>query len=266
MKFEYWPGTSFIHRLDVRTKIVGFVAMVVIVFLFSSPVPNAVLAVASIGLLLALGVPARSIASLFAPLTYVVVLIFVFACLSPPPGRSANSRVLVFLWWGHHLPLTVAGLAWGLTLALRILTMVALTGVVVLSTPVGDIAALMARFRLPHALTFILMTALRFIPTLQARAGQIMDAQRARGARVDDGGTIGRIRAHVSVMVPLLSTGIRMSETLSGAMLSRGYGVTKHPTVLVDLRGSWRDGVAGACLAILLTAAVVLRARGAFGL
>lgn len=266
MKLEYWPGTSFIHRLDVRTKIIGFVALVVILFLFSSPAPNAILAAVSIGLLLVLGVPARSVASLFAPLIYVVVLIFVFACLSPPPGLAAHSRVLVFLWWGYHLPLTVAGLAWGFTLALRILAMVALTGVVVLSTPVGDIAALMARLRLPHALTFIVMTALRFIPTLQARSGQIMDAQRARGARIDDGGTIGRIRAYVSIMVPLFSTGIRMSETLSGAMLSRGYGVTKHPTVLVDLRGSWRDGVAGMCLAILLAAAVVLRARGVFGL
>jgi energy-coupling factor transporter transmembrane protein EcfT len=243
MFLEYRPGTSFPHRMDVRTKLLVFVVAVVLTFQFAHPLPNALLAVGSLLLLPALGVPGRQVGKLLAPLAPVVVLILVFAALSRGPGdfgSSSSARVLVHLWFGDGLPLTVGGLAHGTNLGLRILIMVCLTAALIVSTPVEHFVALMRMARLPFPVVFIVMTALRFVPTMQHRANQVLDAQRARGAKID-GGMIGAIRAYTTIMVPLFSTGIRMSEELAAAMLNRGYGITRQPTALTILRPTWRD-------------------------
>lgn len=266
MKLEYHPGTSLAHRLDVRTKLLAFVVVVALTFMFTSPVVNGALAAVALVIVFTLGVPPRRVLALFAPLGVIIVLIVVFASLSPRPGMAGSDDVLVYLWFNEGLPLTSAGLAWGLTLGLRIVTMVSLTSVLILCTPVNHVVALMRRARVPFPIVFIVMTALRFVPTMQHRSEQILEAQRARGAKIDGGGVIGSIRAYTTIMVPLFSTGIRMSEDLAAAMLSRGYGVTKQPTQLVDLSASWRDMVAVPVILAILAGAIALRVSGALTL
>ena len=117
----------------------------------------------------------------------------------------------------------------------------------------------MQQMRMPHALVFIVVTSLRFVPTMQTRSDQILDAQRARGARVDSGGLIGKIRAYVTIMVPLFSTGIRMSEELASAMISRGYGVVRNPTRLYDLEWKLVDTLIVISSIALVVGAVMLR-------
>lgn len=257
MRFEYIAGTSLLHTLDVRTKLLGFVVAFALATLFGDPIAQAILAIAALALVCTLGVPPRRILSMLAPLSLLIVMIVVFASFSPRSGPVPDD-VLIHLWNDEGLALTRAGLAWGTVLGLRIVTMVLLTSALVLSTPPEHVVALLRKTRLPFAVAFIVMTALRFVPTMQAAAGQIMDAQRARGARID-AGVMGSLRAHVTIMVPLFATGIRMSEDLAAAMLARGYGVTSHPTPLVELAPSRRDGVVGGALLAVLVVAIVLR-------
>lgn len=259
MRFEYVAGTSLLHRLDVRTKLLGVVVALTAAVMFGDPLAQAILAAAALVLVCTLGVPPRRILALLAPLSFAIVMIVVCAALSPRPGPAVPADVLIHLWSDGGLPLTRSGLAWGVSLGLRIVTMVLLTSALVLSTSLEHMVALMRKARLPFAVVFIVMTALRFVPTMQAAAGQIMDAQRARGAQIDSRGMIGSIRAHTTIMVPLFATGLRMSEDLAAAMLARGYGATKHPTQLVELAPSWRDGVAAGILLAALAGAVVLR-------
>lgn len=257
MLLEYQPGNTFLHRADVRSKLLGFVALIVVAFLFVSPWLNLGLALAAILLLFLLGMRPGAVVTMFAPLSFIVILIFVFAALSPP--RGADPTVIIHLWPGDHLPLTVGGIHHGANLALRILTMVAASAVLVISTPVEQFTTLMQTLRLPHALVFIVVTALRFVPTMQARSEQILDAQRARGARVDSGGMVGKIRAYVTIMVPLFATGIRMSEELSSAMVSRGYGVVAQPTRLHDLHWRLVDTCVVVVTVLLIAAAIAAR-------
>lgn len=261
MLLEYFEGSSFAHRADVRAKLVVFTVAIVLTFLFTSPVPNAILTVLALSLLFGLGLPARQVLRLLAPLLPIVVLIVAFAAFSPP-GSARQTDVLLYAWPGQHLPLTSGGLAYGVGLGLRILTMVSLTSSLILCTPIEHVTALMRSFRMPFPIVFIVMTALRFVPTMQHRSEQILDAQRARGAQIDRGGVIGAIRAYTTIMVPLFSTGIRMSEDLSAAMLSRGYGITKQPTQLLTLRMTWRDPLLIVLAVAVLGAAIWLRSRG----
>lgn len=261
MLLEYYPGTTFAHRADVRAKLLTFVCAIVVTFLFGSFYPNLILAVAAGVLLFSLGMRPASVAKLLAPLVPIVVLIVALAAFSSPVPAS-ETDVLFYAWPGGHLPLTTAGLTHGANLGLRILTMVCLTSTLVLCTPIEDFTTLMQSVRLPFPLVFIVVTALRFVPTLQNRSRQILDAQRARGARIDGGGVIGTIRSYTTIMVPLFSTGIRMSEDLAGAMLSRGYGITRQPTQLRTLRMTWRDPLLIAGTLAALGAAIALRTQG----
>ena len=260
MLLEYFAGTSFVHRLDVRAKLVAFTVVIVCTFLLRSPVANGALAVGSFLLLLAIGVPLRAIGTMLLPLLPIVACIVVFAALGGQGG--GDPTVITHLWFNGGLPLTVGGLLHGSALGLRIITMVLLTSVLVLSTPIEEFVALMRAMRLPFPVVFIVMTALRFVPTLQHRSEQILDAQRARGAKIDGGGIVGRIRAYTTIMVPLFATGIRMSEDLAAAMLSRGYGISKQPTQLLVLRMTWRDPVVITGSAVVLGAAIWLRTMG----
>lgn len=265
MLVEYTGAATLAHRLDPRTKLAVFTIAVIASFLFPHPAPNALLAVASALLLVWLGVPWPQLRPVAVPLLPVLALILLFSAAGYGPEDFTDptyQAVVAQLWPGGALPLTVGGLAAGASLALRIVTMVALSSALTASTPVEDVVAVLRKARLPFPIVFIVVTALRFIPTLQRRAQQVLDAQRARGARLDGGGPIGRIRAHIPIMVPLLVGGIRMSEDLAAAMMNRGYGATRHPTSLVTLAPAARDAVVGTAAAALLAGVLAARLAG----
>jgi energy-coupling factor transporter transmembrane protein EcfT len=70
------------------------------------------------------------------------------------------------------------------------------------------------------------------------------------------------VRAYIPIMVPLLTSGIRMSDDLAAAMINRGYGATKRPTALLTLQATARDYVAVALAAAALATLIWLRVQG----
>jgi len=264
MKIEYQPGNSLLHRLDVRAKLFGFVVLLVLSFLWGRWEPNLAICLVTIGLILWAGATPRQLLTLLAPLSVIVVIVMIFAAYSfnPATATQPGSADVVFSFPGGALPLTAGAISWGVSLGLRIVTMVIATSLLLLCTPIEHFVAAMRQARVPHVFVFIVMTALRFIPTLQHRAEQVLDAQRARGAAIDQGGMIRRVRAYIPVMIPLLTSGIRMSDDLAAAMINRGWGATPRPTALFTLHAAARDVVAFIVLLLILAAAVTVRVLG----
>jgi len=258
MRIEYQPGDSLLHRLDVRAKLFGFAVILVMTFLFGRWEFNLALAALAVGLTMWAGIGIGRVLKTLAPLAVIVVIVAIFAAYGfrPETASDPSSGVVLFSFPDGVLPLTVGGLSYGVSLGLRIVTMVLVTTLLLFTTPIDDFVAAMRQAHVPHVIVFIVMTALRFIPTMQQRAEQVLDAQRARGARIDEGGMIRRIRAFVPVMVPLLTSGIRMSDDLAAAMINRGWGATSRPTALYALRMTARDWIAIAVLAVVLAAAI----------
>lgn len=264
MRFEYQPGHTFLHRMDVRAKLLGFTAVLVMTFLFGQWIPNLGLAVIAAALMLWAGARPGDLLKILGPLTLIAVIVAAFAAYAYVPTESTPpefARVVASLPDGS-LPLTVGGISYGVSLALRILTMVMLTTLLLITTPIEHFVAAMRQARVPHFIVFIVMTALRFIPTMQHRAEQVLDAQRARGARIDQGGMIRRIQAYIPIMVPLITSGIRMSDDLAAAMVNRGYGATRRPTALFTLQAAPRDYVATVTILAAVSAAIWLRTLG----
>lgn len=73
------------------------------------------------------------------------------------------------------------------------------------------------------ALGTVLSLALRFIPLVSEELGRIRLAQRARGARFDEGSLIERIRVWGSVLTPLMIGLFRRSDRLADSMAARCY-------------------------------------------
>ena len=222
-------GNSF----DVRSKLMALTAVVAATFLASAPLVHLGLATLTAGALARVR-GMRGLWGLLAPMLPVLVLVFGFAAVAP------------------------GGIGYASALVLRLVTMLCSTAALLATTPAERFTTLMRTLRLPNPLVFVCTTALRFIPTLRRRSRQITEAQRVRGAHIDSRGPVRRVLAHATIMVPLLTSGIRMSEDLSAAMISRGYGITRHPTRLHDLHWTWRDtllALASAALPFLAVAA-----------
>jgi energy-coupling factor transport system permease protein len=69
----------------------------------------------------------------------------------------------------------------------------------------------------------ILTMALRFLPVMLSRAGEIARVQEARGADFSSGRLLRRARSLLPLFVPLFGGCFRDAEELGTALASRGY-------------------------------------------
>ncbi len=127
--------------------------------------------------------------------------------------------------------LDFAGGMRGAAAVARILLLVGFSLAVSISTTATQISDAVVRLLRPFArlgmpvaaLSTVLSLALRFIPLVSEELGRIRLAQRARGARFDEGGLIMRIRIWSSVLTPLMVGLFRRSDRLAEAMSARCY-------------------------------------------
>ena len=80
----------------------------------------------------------------------------------------------------------------------------------------------------------ILTMALRFLPVLLSRAGEVARVQEARGADFSSGRLLRRARSLLPLFVPLFTGCFRDASELGTALASRGYrggkGRTRYRT------------------------------------
>lgn len=223
-----------LERLDVRVKLAAFAAVMVALFVVADPAVNAVVLAGLVVALLAARTPMRGLWAMVQPLLLVLVLIVAVTMFTSTQfSRPQYSQVLFSLW---GLQASLGGLMVGLNFVARILLMVVATYAFTISTPIDDLLAVMAKVRAPYGLAILVTTAISFIPTMAKKKDLIVEAQRARGARVKDSGPVGQIVAFVPIMVPLITNSILLADNLAVAMTNRGYGATNSMTAMRDLK------------------------------
>jgi energy-coupling factor transport system permease protein len=109
-----------------------------------------------------------------------------------------------------------------------------------------------------HELAMMMTIALRFIPTLIEETDQIMSAQKARGADMESGGLMQRVRALVPVLIPLFVSAFRRAIDLAMAMECRCYHGGKGRTRMKQLHMQGRDYVSLAVAALVLAGIILL--------
>ncbi len=72
-------------------------------------------------------------------------------------------------------------------------------------------------------LALILSTAVSFIPVLMEESQTVIRAQRARGAKINEGSLKQRIGSVFPLVIPIFLSAFRRADELSQALLARGY-------------------------------------------
>ena len=241
----YRPADSVLHGMDPRIKLVSLALFCAGVLLFNDPLllvwPLAVL----VGLSF-LGRVARS----FAVGTLVIVII---------GGLS-------FLIWPLFLSLRGFGgaQAWifGTGVGLRLVEMLLAGLLLLLTTRTEEVLAALSRMGLPFPAVFSLGLTFRLLPTLLSTANNVVEAQRLRGLRFDEGGLVKRARRYVPLLVPILACSLRSAHRMAWALEAKGFGSSRARTSFIVLSMRKRDWFLLVLSILLLILAFVLRMRG----
>jgi energy-coupling factor transport system permease protein len=109
-----------------------------------------------------------------------------------------------------------------------------------------------------HEIAMMMTIALRFIPTLIEETGKIMSAQKARGADMESGGLVQRVKALVPIIIPLFVSSFRRAYDLAMAMECRCYQGGEGRTRMKKLRTAPRDWFALLVFAAVLAGIILL--------
>lgn len=246
---QFVPGTSPVHRLDARTKILA--TLVYLVLLLAGRGWGAVGACAAFTVvsLAGAGLPAGPVWRGLRPILLLVLATAVLDVLLTP-GLAA--------WRFGPLVVSGKGLHVGLTAGIRLTLLVLQSSALTITTDPLDLSAGAERLLRPfrrvgvpaHELALMSSIALRFIPTLADEAERIRLAQAARGADFDAPGR-ARLRASLALLVPLLISVFRRAEELALAMEARGYRGEEGRTRWRQSRAGRADFVAATVVAAL---------------
>lgn len=247
------PGRSWLHRLDPRVKLLG-IALASLGAILSSNLPPllAMLAAAHLMLMTA-GVPVRRIGQLWRAIAPFLVIIVVLW----PIFDQAGSRVLVDAGWGR---LTAESLGRGLVAATRLAAISFVVAAWLTTTSERQLIQSFIRLGLPYRWGVALAIGLRSIPALAGLYVAVVEAQQARGLRLD-GSLPHRLRAQIPILVATMVSVIRLSDQTARALDARGFGGPIRPTTLHGLRMRPFDWFVSALLLIATAVAVILWLR-----
>lgn len=255
---QYFPGTSVIHQLDPRTKILGTILFISSIFLAETYLAYGILTVFSLLLVGISSIPAKLVIRSVKPL-WVIILLTLAIHLLTTPGQ-------VVLAMGP-VSITDAGVKQGIFMSLRLVLLIVVsslltftTSPIVLTDGIERLLNPFKRIGVPaHELAMMMTIALRFIPTLIEETDRIMKAQVARGAEFSSGSLIKRAKNMIPLLVPLFISAFRRADELATAMEARCYRGGENRTRMKELRLAANDGMAMLAIAGLIAVLIWVR-------
>jgi energy-coupling factor transport system permease protein len=204
--------------------------------------------------------PIKQVLKAIKPLIAVFVIIIILTCFTVNTDKLLNeANKMVLFKLSNSIYATVGGVKTGLTFFLRMFTMVFITVVFTMTTPVDDLLEFLNKVKAPYELAIIVTTSISFIPTMINKKDMIFQAQRARGANITGKGIIGQLKAYIPIMIPLIINSLLMAENLSVSMANRGYGANKTWTSMNDIVMKKVDYLVLSLGIVLMGATVYLR-------
>ena len=249
---RYSPKNTFIHRMDPRNKILILILLMVAIFLqFTHWSTTLVLSGVLLLVIIIFMIISRiNFIELFRSMAtmWFLILILMVAYIFIPMSTYIGTPVAFYIgtfavYW--------AGIYQSGYIILRLIMMLSLTMMLTATTKPMDLTYAFEWYMFPlrgihfpvSEIAMTLSIALRFIPTLLDETDRIMKAQASRGVDFNHGRFGKRIKAIISLIIPLFISAIERSEELSNAMEARGYDPKAKRTRYRILRFSWRDAI-----------------------
>ena len=245
---QYYPGNSWIHKLDPRVKILATLLYIVALFVVQD-FYGFIIAFAALEAVIVISkVPRRYIWRGLKPVLLIIGFTIIINMF------MIKGHVLVQVGVFH---ITVEGLRTAAFMGIRLVLLIIGSSMLTLTTrPIG----LTDGIGLPaHELAMMMTIALRFIPTLLEETDKIMKAQQARGADFESGNLFKRAKALVPILVPLFISAFRIAQDLAMAMEARCYGGSIKRTRMNEIKLGKRDLAAGIIFVVFLAMIVLQR-------
>lgn len=257
---QYFPGQSAIHRMDPRTKIILSILYIVMLFVADNMWGLLLGVLFGFAAYLISRIPVSMIWKSMKPVVPIVIFTAVlnlFLSTGDP------------LWQWKFLKITKEGIETAVFMSVRILCLIAGTSLLTYTTSpialtdgIERLLSPLKKIKLPvHELAMMMTIALRFIPTLIEETDKIMNAQKARGAQLDTGKMLDRVKALVPVLIPLFISAFRRADELAMAMECRCYRGGDGRTRLKVLRCTRQDyidlAVCIVCFVVILSSRLV---------
>ncbi|NLG92518.1 MAG: energy-coupling factor transporter transmembrane protein EcfT [Clostridiales bacterium] len=252
---QYIPGKSFIHRLAPRVKIILTFVYIVFIFVASNFEGLLTMSVLILGILLLSGVP---LSQYFKSLKAILFVVIFTSVLNLFYGGGN------VLWSWGFIQITSGGVANAVFVTIRIISLILFSSVLTFTTSPTELTDALERIMKPlkllhvkvHEIAMMMTIALRFVPTLLEETDKIMSAQKARGADMESGGLMQRIRALIPILIPLFVSSFRRAYDLAMAMECRCYHGGEGRTKMKVLHATSLDAVA-VVVSLVVCAAVV---------
>lgn len=259
---QYFPGTTLIHRLDPRTKLLCVILYIVALFNAKSVLTYAVMALVLTVCILTSKVHYKALTRGLKPV-YVIVAFTAIMNLFFSGGTPVAD-----VWLLRHI--TFEGIRSAVAMVLRIVMLIMGTFLLTYTTsPISltdgleHLLSPLKKLKLPiHELAMMMSIALRFIPTLIEETDKIMSAQKARGADFESGNIFQRAKALVPILVPLFISAFRRADELATAMECRCYHGGEGRTALRVLRYRTADYLVLTGFVLLTAGIIVLKHLG----
>ncbi len=258
---QYFPGTSPLHKMDPRMKIIAAIIYIVAIFMASTPAAFGFILLFTFCLILISRISPKVILKAVKP----IIFILIFTAIINIFLTKSEGEPLVEFW---IIKIYKEGIIRAVFMALRVVILIVGTSVLLTYTtsPISltdgleSLLSPLKKIKVPvHTFAMMMSIALRFIPTLIEETEKIMNAQKSRGADFSSGGLVKRAKALVPLLVPLFVSSFKRAEELATAMECRCYRGDKNRTKLVKLSLRERDFAAFFIFGVALTLVILSR-------
>lgn len=253
---QFFPGNSVIHKIDPRVKILLIIAYIVFLFVANNFVSLGFMVLVTVAIVLLTRIPVKMY---FKGLKAIMFIILFTSVLNMFYGSGEP------IWQWGFLKITLNGISNAVFISIRIVALIFISCVLTYTTSPTDLTDALERLMKPltvfhikvHEIAMMMTIALRFVPTLLEETDKIMNAQKARGANMDSGGLIKRVKAMMPVLVPLLVSSFNRAYELAVAMECRCYRGGGGRTRMKVLKAETKDAVAVAVSVFVLAGVIV---------
>lgn len=257
---QFIDTDSFVHKLDPRAKLMFLIAYIVFIFIAGNFISLGLLCVLLIVAMFVSIIPVkmylRNIKAIL-PIILITALLNVF--------YTSGGKVLVD-WW--IFTITAQGIYRAVFMAVRIILLILSSAVLSHTTSptslTGAIESLLSPLKFiglgnaVHTMAMTMTIALRFIPTLIEETQKIMNAQKARGADLDSGNLLKKVKALLPILIPLLISSVRRAYELAEAMECRCYNGGEGKTRMKQMTLKATDLVAFILVSLMCISIILI--------
>lgn len=255
---QYYPGESFIHQMDPRTKIVCTMIFIAAIFLASSPLSYVVITGFLALTIFYSNIPLKLVVKSIKPLWFILIFTFLIHIFTTP-GQ-------MFFTFGI-IHASKEGIVYGAYMTLRLVYLITFSSLLTYTTsPIvltDGIETLLMKFHklgVPaHELAMMMSIALRFIPTLLEETDRIMKAQASRGANFTTGSIMQKAKSMIPVLVPLFVSAFRRADDLATAMEARCYRGGEGRSKMHQLCYTNKDRIGFAAVMLVTLILLIMR-------